>query len=107
MRYKTCAIDFQHQNVVDHTNVIALDELNLTLMANHIYRKADTATFDHIALLSEKPNKERVAGKVSSRLRMYIARDTLTGARIVPLPLFSKAAQFGVTLGGSLVHGRV
>lgn len=92
MRDEACAIDLQYQNIVDHANVVALNELHLALMASHIYRKADTATFDHITLLGEKPNKERMAGEVASRLRMNIARDALAGARVIPLPLLGEAA---------------
>lgn len=107
MRDEACAIDLQYQNVVDHANVVALNELHLALMASHIHRKANTATFDHITLLGKKPNEERMTGKVMSRLWMYITRDTLTGARIIPFPLLGEAAQLGVTLGGALIHGRV
>ena len=93
------AIYFQYQNVVHHSYLLAVDELHLSLVAQHIYLQADTFTFIYMPRLGKELDVERLALYLSRRLRMHVASYLLTAAWVYPLPLFAELAEVLIRLG--------
>lgn len=93
------AVYFQYQDVVHHSNLLAVDELHLSLMAQHIYLQADAFTFIYVPGLGEELDVERFAFYLPRRLRMHVASNLLTAAWVYPLPLFAELAEVLKGLG--------
>lgn len=98
MRYKSRAIHFEHEYVVHNSYLPTLDELHLALMTQCIYGEADAGAGIYMPRLGEETDVERQACYITRCLRRIKASDTLSRARVVPLPLLHKAAKFGVGL---------
>lgn len=93
------AIYFKHQDVVHHSYLLAVDELHLSLVAQHIYLQADAFTFIHMSRLGEELDVERLAFYLPRRLRMHVASYLLTAAWVYPLPLFAELTEVLIRLG--------
>ncbi len=104
MRHETCAVNFQDEDVVDHADFLATDELHLSLMAHNVNGKAHAFAFINVACLCEKFYVEGLALNVGGRLRMNVARHLLMATRVSPLPFLAIAAQFRETLSRSCSH---
>ena len=89
---------FQYQDVVHYPYLLAVDELHLSLVAQHIYLQADAFTFIHVPRLGEELNVERLAFYIPRRLRMHIASYLLTAAWVYPLPLFAELTEVLIRL---------
>lgn len=89
---------FQYQDVVHYPYLLAVDELHLSLVAQHIYLQADAFTFIHVPRLGEELNVERLAFYLPRRLRMHIASYLLTAAGVYPLPLFAELTEVLIRL---------
>lgn len=98
MRYKSCAIHFEHKYIVDDPYLATLHKLHLALMAVGVYGEADACAFINMASLGEKLDVERHTLHVTRRLGWVETRYTLSRARVVPLPFLHISAQLGVGL---------
>ena len=98
MRYKSRAVHFKHKYVIHNSYLATLHELHLALVAQCVYGEADAVAGIYMPRLGKKTDVERQARHVSCCLRRIKASDTLTCARVVPLPLLYVAAKFGVGL---------
>ena len=99
MRYKSRAVYFQHKYVIHNSYLATLHELHLALVAQYVCGEADAVAGIYMPRLGKKTDVERQARHVSCCLRRIKTSDTLSSARVVPLPLFYVAAKFGVGLG--------
>ena len=98
MRYKSRAVHFKHKYVIHNSYLATLHELHLALVAQRVYGEADAVAGIYMPRLGKKTDVERQARHVSCCLRRIETCDTLTCARVVPLPLLYVAAKFGVGL---------
>ena len=96
VRYKSCAVHLEHQDVIDHTYLAALHKLYLALMAHDVDRQANALAFVDMARLGEEFDIERVALYMGGGLWVDIARNQLLGAGVYPLPLFGVLPKVGV-----------
>ena len=99
MRNKSRAVHFEHKYIVDNPYLATLHELHLALVAQCIYGEADAVAGIYMSRLGKKTDVKRQARHVSCCLWRIETSDTLSSARVVPLPLFYVAAKFGVGLG--------
>lgn len=99
MRYKSRAIHFEHKDVVHYPYRATLHELHLALVAHGVNGEAYAVACIYMPRLGEETDVEWQACYVPRCLRRIETRDTLSRARVVPLPLFHKSAKFGVGLG--------
>lgn len=99
MRYKSRTVHFKHEYVVHNSYLATLHELHLALVAQCIYGEADAVAGVYMSRLGKETDVERQACYITRCLRRIETRDTLSRARVVPLPLFHKSAKFGVGLG--------
>lgn len=98
MRYKSRAIDFEHKNVVYNSYLTTLHKLHLTLMAQGVNREADAGSRVYMPRLCEELDVKRHTLHVTRRLGWVEARNTLSRARVVPLPFLHIAAKLSVGL---------
>lgn len=98
MRYKSCAIHFEHKYIVDDPYLATLHKLHLALMAVGVYGEADACAFINMASLGEKLDVERHTLHITRCLWRIEARDSASCARVVPLPFFHETAQLSVRL---------
>ena len=96
MRYKSRAVHFKHKYVIHNSYLATLHELHLALVAQCIYGEADAGAGVYMSRLGKKTDVERHSRHVSCCLWRIETSDTLSCARVVPLPLFYVAAKFGV-----------
>lgn len=89
---------FQYQDVVHYPYLLAVDELHLSLVAQHIYLQADAFTFIHVPRLGEELNVERLALYLPRCLRMNIASNLLSASWVYPLPLFAELTEVLIRL---------
>ena len=89
MSYKSRAIYFQHQNIVDHTYRTTIHKLHLALMLEDVNREAYAVAFINMPCLGQKTDEERFALDVSCGLWMHITRHLLTRSWVGPLPLLA------------------
>ena len=99
MRYESRAVHFKHKYVIHNSYLATLHKLHLALMTQCIYGEADAGAGIYMPRLGEETDVEWQACHVTCRLRWIEASDTLSRARVVPLPLLHIAAKFGVGLG--------
>ena len=99
MCYKSRAVHFEHEYVVHNSYLATLHKLYLALVAQGVNGEADTVACIYMPRLGEETDVEWQACYVPRCLRRIETRDTLSRARVVPLPLFHKSAKFGVGLG--------
>lgn len=99
MRYKSRAVHFEHEYVVHNSYLPTLDELHPSLVAQGVNGEADAVAGIYMPSLGKETDVERQAYHVSRCLWRIETRDTLSRARVVPLPLLHKSAKFGVGLG--------
>ena len=99
MRYKSRAIHFEHKDVVHYPYRATLHKLYPSLVAHGVNGEADTVACIYMPRLGEETDVEWQACYVPRCLRRIETCDTLSRARVVPLPLFHKSAKFGVGLG--------
>lgn len=99
MRYESRAVHFEHEYVVHNSYLPTLDELHPTLVAHGVNGEADAGAGVYMSRLGEETDVERHACHITRCLRWIKASDTLSRARVVPLPLLYVAAKFGVGLG--------
>lgn len=92
-------IYFEYQDVVHYPYLLAVDELHLSLVAQHIYLQANAFTFIHMPRLGKELDVKRLALYLPRRLWMHIASYLLTAAWVYPLPLFAKLAEVLIRLG--------
>ena len=78
MGNKSCAIYFQHQNVVDHTYRATIHKLHPALMLEDVNRETYTVAFVNMACLGQKTDEKRFALYVSCGLWMHVACHLLT-----------------------------
>ena len=98
MRYKSRAVHFKHKYVIHNSYLATLHELHLALVAQCVYGEADAVAGVYMPRLGKETDVEWQACHVSRCLRWIEASDTLSRARVVPLPFFHIAAKFGVGL---------
>lgn len=99
MRYKSRAVHFKHKYVVHNPYLATLHELHLALVAQGVNGEADAVACVYMPRLCKETDVKRHSCYVPRCLRRIETRDTLSRARVVPLPLFHIAAKFGVGLG--------
>ena len=98
MRNKSRAVYFQHKYIVDNPYFTTLHELHPSLVAQCIDGEADAVAGIYMPRLGKKTDVERQARHASCCLWRVETSDTLSCARIGPLPLLYVAAKFGVGL---------
>lgn len=98
MRNKSRAVYFQHKYIVDNPYFTTLNELYLALVAHGVNGEADAVAGIYMTRLGEETDVEWQACHITRCLRWIKASDTLSRARVVPLPLLYVAAKFGVGL---------
>ena len=98
MCYKSRAIDFEHKNVVDNPYLTTLHKLHLALVAQGVNRETDADARIYMPSLCEELDVKRHTLHVTRRLGWVKARNTLSRARVVPLPLLHIAAKLGIGL---------
>lgn len=98
MRYESRAVHFEHEYVVHNSYLPTLDELHLALVAQGINREAYAVAGVYMPRLGKETDVEWQACHIARCLRWIKASDTLSRARVVPLPLLYVAAKFGVGL---------
>ena len=98
MRNKSRSVHLEHEYVVHNPYLATLDELHLALVAQCINGEADAVTCIYMPCLGEETDVEWQACHITRCLRWIKASDTLSRARVVPLPLLYVAAKFGVGL---------
>ena len=98
MCYKSRAIHFEHEYVVHNPYLATLHELYPSLMAKCVNGEAYAVAGIYMPRLGEETDVERQACHITRCLRWIKASDTLSRARVVPLPLLHVAAKFGVGL---------
>ena len=96
MRYKSRAVHFKHKYVIHNSYLATLHELHPALVAQCIYGEADAVAGVYMSRLGEETDVERQARHICRCLWRIETSDTLSCARVVPLPLFYVAAKFGV-----------
>lgn len=99
MRYESRAVHFKHEYVVHNPYLPALDELHLALMAHGVNGEAYAAASIYMPRLGEETNVERHTCHITRCLRRIETSDTLSRARVVPLPFFNETTQLCVRLG--------
>lgn len=98
MRYESRAVHFEHKYVIHNSYLATLHELHLALMTQCIYGEADAVAGVYMSRLGKETYVKRQARHICRCLRRIETSDTLSSARVVPLPLLHKAAKFGVGL---------
>ena len=96
MSYKSRAVHFKHKYIVDNPYFATLHELHPSLVAQCVYGEADAVAGIYMPRLGKETDVERQACYITCCLRWIESCDTLSCARVVPLPLFYVAAKFGV-----------
>ena len=99
MCYKSRTVHFEHEDVVHNPYLATLHELHLALVAQCIYGEADAGAGIYMSRLGKETYVKRHSRHVSRCLRRIETSDTLSRARVVPLPLLHIAAKFGIGLG--------
>lgn len=99
MSYKSRAVYFQHKYIVDNPYFTTLDELHLALVAQCIDGETNAVAGVYMPRLGKKTDVEWQACHVTCCLRWIKAGDTLSRARVVPLPFFNETTQLCVRLG--------
>lgn len=92
------AVYFEYQDVVHYPYLLAVDELHLSLMAQHIYLQADAFAFIYVSGLGEELDIERLALHLPRCLRMHVASNLLTAAWVYPLPLLAELTKVLIRL---------
>ena len=98
MCYKSRAIHFEHEYIVHNPYLATLHELHLALVAHGVDGETDTGSGVYMSRLGKETDIERQACYITRCLRRIETSDTLSCARVVPLPLLHIAAKFGVGL---------
>ena len=78
------AINFEDEDVVDNADLLAIYELNLTLVAVGVNTEADAVTFINVAGLGEELDVEGNTLDFAGGLRVDVASDTGVGTRVKP-----------------------
>ena len=89
---------FQYQNIIHHSYLLAVDELHLSLVAQHIDLQADAFTFIYVPRLGKELNVKRLALYLPRCLRMHVASNLLSAAWVYPLPLFAELTEVLIRL---------
>lgn len=95
---KSGAIDLQHEDVVHHPYLLAIDKLHHPLMAQHIDLQANTSAGIHMPALGEELDVKRLALYVLRSLRMNVARNLLLAPGVYPLPFLREHTEIGIAL---------
>ena len=98
MSYKSCSVNLQHEDVIHNPYRSTIHELHVALVSQGIYGEADAVAGIYMTRLGEETDVEWQACHITRCLRWIKASDTLSRARVVPLPLLYVAAKFGVGL---------
>lgn len=99
MRYESRAVYFEHEYIVDNSYLATHHELHLALMAVGVYGKADACARVYMSALGKELDIERHTLHVPGCLRRIEARDTLSRARVIPLPFLHISTKLGIGLG--------
>ena len=78
MCYKSRAVYFEHEYIVNNPYLATLHKLHLALMLEDVNRETHTVAFINVACLGQETDKERFALYVSGGLWMHIAGHLLT-----------------------------
>jgi hypothetical protein len=87
MRYKSRAVHFKHKYVIHNSYLATLHELHPSLVAQGVNGEADAVAGIYMPSLGKETDVERQACYITRCLRRIEPSDTLTCARVVPLPL--------------------
>ena len=98
MCYKSRTVYFEHESIVPNPYFTTLDELHLALVAHGVNGEADAGAGVYMSRLGKETYVKRHSRHVPCCLRRIETSDTLSRARVVPLPLLHIAAKFGVGL---------
>ena len=98
MCYKSRTVYFEHEYIVHNPYFTTLDELHLALVAHGVNGEADAGAGVYMSRLGKETYVKRHSRHVPCCLRRIETSDTLSRARVVPLPLLHIAAKFGVGL---------
>ena len=98
MCYKSRAIHFEHQDIVDHPYHATLHKLHPSLVAQCVDGEAYAVAGIYMPCLGKETDVEWQSRHICRCLRRIETSDTLPCARVVPLPLLHIAAKFGVGL---------
>ena len=96
MSYKSCSVNFQHEDVVHNPYHTTLHKLHPSLVAQCVNGEAHAVAGIYMSCLGEETDVERQACHVSRCLWRIEPSDTLPCARVVPLPLFHILAKLCV-----------
>lgn len=96
MRYESRAIHFKHEYVVHNSYLATLHELHLALVAHGVNGEADAVAGIYMPRLGEETDVEWQTCHVSRCLWRIETSDTLSRARVVPLPLLHILAKLCV-----------
>lgn len=97
--YESRAVYFKHKDVIHNPYLTTHHELHLALMTVSVYSKADTHTSIYMSALGKELDIERHTLHVPGCLRRIEARDTLSRARVIPLPFLHISTKLGIGLG--------
>lgn len=96
MRYKSRAVHFKHKYVIHNSYLATLHELHLALVAQCVYGEADAVAGVYMPRLGKKTDVEWQACRITRCLWRIETSDTLTCARVIPLPFLQVSAKLGV-----------
>lgn len=96
MSYKSCSVNLQHKDVIHNPYRATLHKLHPSLVAQYINGEADAGAGVYMSRLGKETDVEWQACHVSRCLWRVETSDTLTCAKVVPLPLFHILAKLGV-----------
>ena len=97
--YKSRAIYFEHEDVVHYPYHTTLHELYPSLVAQCVNGEAYAVAGIYMPRLGQETDVERQACYITRCLWRIETSDTLSCARVVPLPLLHIASKFGIGLG--------
>ena len=103
MRYKSCSVNLQHEDVVHNPYHATLHKLHLALVAQCVNGETDAVASIYMPRLGKKTDVEWQSRHICCCLWRFEASDTLPCARVGPLPLFHIAAKFGIGLSDAHV----
>ena len=98
VRYKSRAVHLEHKDVIHHPYRATIHELHIALVAQGVNGEAYAVACIYMPCLGQETDIERQACHVTRCLWRIETCDTLTRARISPLPFFHIAAKFGIGL---------
>ncbi len=101
---EACAINLQHEDVVDYSGLSAIYEADAALVAVGVYRGADASAFIDMPCLGEELDVEGHSLGLDGGLGVGVAYLALAGEGVVPLPFLTVGAEVGVGLGGFSLH---